>query len=140
MRVVVAEGRVMLRVPPGPDSAGHRDSLLLEPRDLGQLGHDGRLQQQHNVDVESYLAWREGRLVFRGTPLRDVLFQLATWYDIDIELGDSVLADRRFTASFRHETSDQVLSVLSVALGLRYERRGALILVQPARAGGAVRP
>lgn len=131
MRVVVAEGRVMLRVPLDSLRPGEVvDSVLLEANDLGQLRADGRLLSRHNIDIDSYLAWRDGRLVFRGTPLREVLFRLSTWYDVDIALGDSTLADRPFTASFQHETADQVLRVLSVALELQYERRGGLMLVQ----------
>lgn len=135
MRVVVAEGSVMLRVPPDSLRIGEViDSLLLEANDLGQLKADGRLLARHNVDIDSHLAWREGRLVFRETPLREVLSRLSTWYDIDIALGDSALAERPFTASFRHETSEQVLRVLSVALELEYDRRGGLLLVQSRRA------
>jgi transmembrane sensor len=134
MRVIVAEGSVMLRVPPDSSRPGEvTDSVLLEANDLGQLRTDGRLLARRDVDVDSYLAWREGRLVFRGTPLREVLFRLSTWYDIDIALGDSALSERPFTASFRHETAEQVLRVLSVALDLTIEHRGGLLLVQ---AGG----
>ena len=134
MRVVVAEGSVMLRAS-GDSGRTTADSLLLGARDLGQLGTDGRLSARRNIDVDSYLAWRDGRLVFRGTPLREVLFRLSTWYDIDVELGDSTLGSRPFTASFQHETTEQVMRVLSVALGVRYERRGALLLVLPEQGG-----
>ncbi len=112
------------------------DSLLLEPADLGQVGSDGRLVRRRNVDVESYLAWRDGRLVFRETSLREVLYRLSIWYDLEIELGDSTLAARPFTATFEHETTEQVLRTLALALGLRYEHRGSLLLVLPDRAPG----
>lgn len=140
-RVVVAEGSVMLRLPAAaPTGAPVGDSLLLGQADLAQVGSDGRLVHRRNVDVESYLAWREGRLVFRGTPLREVLYRLSIWYDLDVELGDSALADRPFTATFEHETSEQVLRVLAVALGVRYEHRGALLLVLPEHSAAAGRP
>lgn len=130
-RVVVEEGTVRLRV---PATAGE-DSVLLSQADVGQVGPEGRLVTRHGVDVASYLAWREGRLVFRNTPLQEVLYRLSIWYDRDIVLGDPALAGRPFTATFEHETPEQVLRVLSVALGVRVEQRGALQLV--VAAGGA---
>lgn len=132
LRVVVTQGSVLLRTAPVLGAATRADSVVLGARDLGQLGSNGRLTARRNIDVDSYLAWRDGRLIFRGTPLREVLFRLSTWYDIDVELGDSALGERPFTASFQHESTDQVMRVLSVALGVRYERRGAMLLVLPA--------
>lgn len=140
-RVVVREGTVMLRRP-GPAGAGAvgSDSLRLDRAELGQIGTDGRLTRRRNVDVDSYLAWSEGRLVFRETPLSEVLFRLGTWYDVDLVLGDSALADRPFTASFERETSDEVLRVLATALDLRYQRRGSVLLVLPAHPLSLSRP
>lgn len=132
-RVVVAEGTVLLRrAAGGADGSGGPagDSLVLQPAEMAELGRDGRLTLRANVDVGSYLAWREGRLVFRDAPLRDVLARLGNWYDLEFELGDSALARRPFTAAFNeHDSAEQVLRVLAVATGLRYERRGALYLV-----------
>lgn len=37
-----------------------------------------------NVDVEQYTAWKDGRIVFENTPLRDIMTYLSRLYDIDI--------------------------------------------------------
>ena len=37
------------------------------------------------VDVEQYVAWRQGRFVFASTTLEDLMSQLKRWYDIDVE-------------------------------------------------------
>ncbi len=137
LQVIVAEGSVLMRTVPDSGQAAPVDSVVLGARDLGQLRADGRIAARRNVDIDSYLAWRDGRLIFRNTPLREVLFRLSTWFDIDVELGDSALATRPFTASFpRHETSDQVLRTVTLALGLQVERRGALLLLLPGETGG----
>jgi transmembrane sensor len=124
--VVVTEGVAVLRATP-------TDSVLLGPADLGRVAPDGRLTRTPDVDVENYLAWRNDRLVFYHTPLPEVLERLRAWYGIDIELGDSSLAGADFIGTYEQAPAKTVLDELAVALGLRYEHRGALTLVYPRR-------
>lgn len=44
-----------------------------------------------NVDVESEIAWKEGRLVFKETPLPEVLRCLANFYNVDFKVMDRFL-------------------------------------------------
>ena len=127
VEVVVAEGAVVLRA--AGAAAAVSDSVVLGQADLGRVESDGRLSRTADVDVDDYLGWRQGRLVFRDTPLREVLDRLSRWYNLDLQLGDSGLGDRPFTASFDREPAARVLDVLAVTLRLRYERRGSLTLV-----------
>lgn len=120
--VVVTEGSALLR-------ATSSDSLVLGPADLGRVGADGRLSLRRDVDVESYLAWRDDRLVFHNTPLEEVLDRLHAWYGVDIELGDSAIAGRTFTATFKQERVAAVLDMLALTMHLRYENRGTLMMV-----------
>jgi len=131
LEVVVAEGAVVLRT---TGAAAAADSLVLEQADVGRIDIDGQLSHSANVDLDDYLGWRQGRLVFRDTPLRDVVDRLARWYNLDLQLGDSTIGDRPFTASFDREPVARVLDVLAVTLRVRYERRGSLMLVFPRRA------
>ncbi|HKU61451.1 MAG TPA: FecR domain-containing protein, partial [Gemmatimonadales bacterium] len=126
LSVVVTEGAAVLR-------AGAADSVMLGPADLGQVAADGRLTRTAGVDVDSYLAWRDDRLVFKRTPLPEVLERLRAWYGMDIELGDSALAGRSWTATFEGDRAGTVLDELALTMKLRYERRGALTMVYARR-------
>ena len=37
-----------------------------------------------NVDIEQYIAWKSGRIIFESTPLRDIMTYLSRLYDVDI--------------------------------------------------------
>jgi transmembrane sensor len=125
--VVVAEGAVVLRNT--GQNAVTRDTVVLTQADLGHVDAEGRISRTPNVDIDAYLAWRQGKLVFHDTPVREVLHRLSLWYDIDLVLADGTIAERPFTASFDHEPVDRVLDVLALTMRLRYERRGSLRLV-----------
>jgi transmembrane sensor len=132
MRVVVASGKVALWHPEDPrtPSADSLPLVTLLPGDLARLDSVGTATVRR-VDPASYVAWTRGALVFSGTPLSDVLPQLARWYDLDIHLADSSLATRRLTATFRDQSVSQVLDLLALSLDLKVERDGRAVTLRP---------
>jgi transmembrane sensor len=115
VRVVVAEGRVALQ------------GTELHQGQLGALAAGGPVAVKTGVDVDRYLAWTQGRLVFDNTPLREALPQLGRWYDLEFRLGDSSLAGLPVTASFKNQPTAEVLDLLALSLGLRQGRQGRTI-------------
>jgi transmembrane sensor len=118
--VVVSEGRVALR--PGTVSAAHTP-LILDAGELGRLDESGDAIIKHNVNVGHYLAWVRGELVFDGQPLRDVLFTLERWYDVDVELQASQYVASPIMATIRNEPVKDVLGRIALTLGLKLEQR-----------------
>ncbi len=115
--VVVAEGRVALR----PERA--RKPTVLTPGQLARMGEGGDVMVKSGVSVDRYLAWTQGRLVFRDTPLREVASQLERWYDVEVRLP-SELAELRVTGVFADEPVTQVLDAVARSLDLRIQRVG----------------
>ncbi len=133
MRVVVASGSVALRRQPEPARTrpGEEAPLLtLVQGELGRVDSAGTATVT-NTDPAPYLAWTRGTLAFDGIPLRDVVPQLARWYDLDIRLGDGTLAARQLTASFDNLSVSQVLDLMVLSLGLRVEREGRTVTLYP---------
>ena len=137
--VAVAEGSVALtasvdtlasrsasRTPDAPP-----ERLVLSAGDVGRIAADGRLGVERDAGVERYLAWAEGRLVFRDAPLRDAVVELGRWYDLDLRLGDSTLGRRPLTASFKDEPASEVLHLIAASLNLRLDQRGRAVVLYP---------
>ena len=130
MRVVVATGMVALYRPPSAGAA-RRPLLTLAHGDVAQLVASGVATVTHDVDVTSYIAWTRGDLGFDGTRLGDVVAALERWYDVEIRLTDSSLAERRLTATFRRESLSQVLELLALSLNVRVQRDGRTVVLTP---------
>lgn len=130
--VAVAEGRVAFRA----EAQGDDAAVTLQPGDLGRLavtaapGVGPVLTVEHGR-VDRYLAWREGRLVFEGTPLREVARELARWYDVDVALSDAALGARRLDATFGDEPLRRVLDVVAAALEIDYRLEGRRVVFSP---------
>jgi len=130
MRVVVATGMVALYRPPPPTAgAARRPLVTLAHGDVAQVVASGVATVTHDVDVTSYIAWTRGDLGFDGTRLGDVVPALERWYDVEIRLTDSSLAERRLTATFRRESLSQVLELLALSLNVRVQRAGRTVVL-----------
>lgn len=84
-----------------------------------------------NVDLDRYLGWINGDLIFEATPLDVVIRRLELYYNRDFMVTDSTLLSRRLTASFKKESFSKVLDVLSVAMDLKYEQSDSIIYLEP---------
>jgi transmembrane sensor len=124
--VVVAEGTVAF---------GSRDSAkqgaVLSRGDLARLSTGGRISIEHGVDLGRYLSWTAGRLEFVNVPLRDVLPELARWYDLDIRLATVALGARPLTASLGTESAPEMLRLLEASLNVRVKQDGRAVTISP---------
>lgn len=71
-------------------------------------------------DVTRFSAWREGRLIFKNTPMQEAIPKLERWFNVDIELKDSELLKYRFTAIFQNETIQQAFEMLIFSSPINY--------------------
>lgn len=128
VRVVVVEGSVALR-----DSAPNGRETVLGANDVARLA-TGTLEVERGIDPRPYVAWSDGRLVFRQTRLATVATQLERVYDVRIAIPDSALRESRVSASFRdQEGLDAVLHALAETLDASVQRQGADVVVRPKR-------
>lgn len=116
--VVVAEGVVAVTRGSSPSRA--EDRLVLKRGERARATPDGRLALTRDVSLDLYYAWTEGRVVFRRTPLREVVIQLRRWRNVDIQLASPALGERIFTGAFRtDEPTAEVLRLIGSALSLQ---------------------
>jgi ferric-dicitrate binding protein FerR (iron transport regulator) len=75
---------------------------------------------RHNVPLEKYVSWIEGKLVFRDDPLGEILKKLARWYNVDIELDDpgNRFKDLPFTMTVKDESFPQIMEYIRHAAPL----------------------
>lgn len=128
--VAVVEGEVSLRGNNKSTAERAADTLLLVAGDRGEARANGLLTLERGADVGRDLAWSEGRLEFRSVPMRDVIVELARWYDLDIRLASAALRERRLTASFKDESIDEVLRLIRASLDVRVERQGKIVTIK----------
>jgi ferric-dicitrate binding protein FerR (iron transport regulator) len=115
--VVVAEGQVELR------SERARNGVDLTARERGRLARTDTSATEEVVDPALYLAWTEGRLVFRDAPFHEVARRLGRQYGLEIRKADPSLRIDRLNATFNTDQSAaEVLTIIARTLSLDYTR------------------
>ncbi|QEL03024.1 DUF4974 domain-containing protein [Olivibacter sp. LS-1] len=72
------------------------------------------------VNTDRALDWLHNRLVFRKTPMKEVLNRISTFYDVDIEVADSSVEQGTFTGTFENKPLQQVLDYITLASKMTY--------------------
>jgi len=95
------------------------ENIILLPSER-LVCHEGRTSKSV-VDPEKYNAWIEGKLIFRGDPMADVVKRIERWYNVKIVIADKELEKYSFRATFQDDKLEDVLSFLSMTSPIRYE-------------------
>lgn len=104
--------------------------LLLNPGE-GALINTTEQSMKKNVSNDpNSMAWVTGNLVFNNTSLDQVITTLEKVYQQKIELVDYGVTDCSLTATFEHQTLEQVLSVISTTLDLQIDKKNTTFLIK----------
>ena len=69
---------------------------------------------------ERELSWKDGKIIFRQTSLREVLDVLADRYNAEFVIRDNVPHDDSFTGTFTNRNLEQILNFISVSSKVRW--------------------
>jgi transmembrane sensor len=67
-----------------------------------------------------YIAWKDGKLIFRNEPLEEVIRKIGYFYNVDIELKDEKLKEYRYRATFEEESLEEILNLLKMSSPVDY--------------------
>lgn len=116
--VVLEKGQVSFQAENSPVITHLQPSeqILLDKR-------SGKLERT-TIDIEKYISWTTGKLIFRNDPLTEVVGRLSRWFNADIKIVDPghELGDYTFTLTVQQETIEQVLQYITQASGLKLTR------------------
>lgn len=112
-QTTLVEGRVRVAT-----TADHRPHILAPGQQAVTLGKDIETKE---VDIEPYIAWKNGHFLFDNTPLSTIADQLAKWYDIQVVFKDPVQSERFYGMIDRGKNLSQVLKMLEKTQTVRFK-------------------
>lgn len=114
IQTVLVEGQITVM------NVGATETKIMEPGELAVFGKNNQQITKTKTDLEKYIAWKSGKLMFREDRMDKVVEKMERWYNVDFEIEDKEISDYVYTATFIDESLDQVLKMLSLSAPIRY--------------------
>ena len=95
------------------------DEVILKPSERLVL-QDNKLEV-NSVDPSKYKGWTDGKLIFRGDDMAEVARRIERWYDVKVEIADRDLVHFSFRATFKDDSLEEVLKLLSMTSPIDYK-------------------
>jgi transmembrane sensor len=111
LQLLVVDGRVAL--------AASGANVEIGPNELSQVVDGGAPGVVTVTDTRGILAWMGGALVFKSTPLLEVIAELQDRYGAQIELKDSSLTRLTVSAEFAGQSFGDVMAVICRVVNAR---------------------
>uniref|UniRef100_UPI0032169BBB FecR family protein n=1 Tax=uncultured Draconibacterium sp. TaxID=1573823 RepID=UPI0032169BBB len=72
-------------------------------------------------NVERYISWKEGKIIFKNEPIEQIAKRLNRWYNVEIVFENEIVKDYTYTATFVDETLFQILDLMELATPIKYK-------------------
>ena len=117
--VVLNTGKVKLSVQ--KNRAGPQ-TLAMQPGELVAFSEADQTLLKKQVNPEHYAAWRDHKMIFDQTPLREIARQLEDAYGVSITIEDDNLANTKLTGAFPTHNLNIILTSLPTIVNMKILR------------------
>jgi hypothetical protein len=101
----LVEGRVEVTTSSNPN-----EKILLAPSEQSCFTKGENQLTKRIVDVNKYVAWKNGRFVFENETLEDIMKTLSKWYDVQVVFSSESNKKLRFTGNLeRYSNFNEIL-------------------------------
>jgi transmembrane sensor len=94
--------------------------LDMKPTDMAVFQNGDNKIVTRTIEDDRNFSWKEGKLVFYDEPMGEVVKKLNRWFNADIQIKDPELLDLTYTATFIHETLQQVMELMTLMSPVHY--------------------
>jgi len=124
IQIILQSGRILL----GLDKKYSQRQILMRSGDYVEVNHKGKIMRKL-MDTQPYTAWQNSKLVFKETPLQEILLTLKDSYGYKLNVRDSLLLQETFTANYPADDINVLLEALSKSFNITINAEDKEILI-----------
>lgn len=98
-----------------------KNKFVMKPGEFAVFSKTGKTIEKSETNLDKYVAWKSGKLMFRDDPMERVIERLGRWYGVEFQLKDKELLKYTYSATFSTESLDQVLKMLALSAPINFE-------------------
>ncbi len=122
----LAEGKVEVSSISNPEV-----TLMLRPSEQSILNSNNNQIQKRTVDVNQYVAWKDGRFVFRDQTLEEIMRTLSKWYDVQVVFSNEADKQLMFTGNLeRYADFGDILAKIAKTNEVNFEIKNNTIMIE----------
>lgn len=103
------------------DEQGNRRQTELNPSQRLVYDLNNRKSEVKKVSVAQYIAWKDGKIIFEDTNLKDVLSMLSRHFNVDFTVKNPSFYSNSYTGKFEGERLEEILMLIHKSSNIRYE-------------------
>lgn len=93
---------------------------LITPGERALMEKNKNKMSVSKTDVEKYISWKDGLLIFRDDKMDDVVTKLNRKFNVEIALQGTEIKKYVYTATFGDESLSQILKLLKISAPIDY--------------------
>lgn len=110
---------------------GNNKPSVLEPSQQYVLNKKTGSSKITKVDIEQYIAWKNGLFVFNRRRLEDILNIISKWYDVEIFFEVNSLRDIVFSGRLKkYDNAEALLKIFEEMEDVKFKIKGKIIYVR----------
>lgn len=96
------------------------NTLLMMPEEKVVYNRNEKSAKRSKTDVQKDIAWKDGVVILRNTPLNDVLWTLSKRFNVDFEIRNKTIMNSSFTGVFKDHQLESILEHFKFASHVKY--------------------
>ncbi len=124
-KVVLHTGKVKLQLT--PENASQAKEVWMQPGELVSYTANKNTITHKRVNSADYVAWKDNRLIFKQTPLREIARMLEDNYNYNVVIENDNLSDKIYEGTFPADDVEVLLQTLSKSVALEIENKTLII-------------
>ena len=117
--ITLVDGKVFVDKTDSTGGISHVSEL--NPNQHMIFNKNTKLFTVNDEDTYKYIAWKDGKLIFRNESLSEVVKKISQVFNVDIELQGSSLQDYRYRATFEDESLTEILKLLEISSPIKFK-------------------
>ncbi|WPP51908.1 FecR family protein [Catalinimonas niigatensis] len=135
-RVVLSSGKVKLDYEGKKDTKAPIQPIIMEPGEMVEMSAPFAQNKQflkRKVDTERFTSWRNNQLIFKDTPIKEVVYALQDQFGIDIIIKEQQVTEHNYTGTIPLDNIDIFFTTLSKSFNVEIMKKDRQVTIQKIR-------
>ncbi|MCK3684468.1 FecR family protein [Maribellus sp. YY47] len=96
-------------------------NYILKPGEIADYDEKNKSISINDADIQKYISWKDGKLIFRNDPMELVIKELERWYNIKIIVKDPEVYNSIFTGTVINKDYSRIFKLIEYSCPVHCE-------------------